>query len=126
MIVVDTSVWVEALRGKQPSTDILHSLLDADEVALPLPVRVELLSGVSRKDRAKLARALSGLPILAPTDETWALVHQWIEPEAIAGEHVAVSDLLIGASAAELTALVWSHDADFRRMADLNFIQLYR
>jgi predicted nucleic acid-binding protein len=74
VIVVDTSVWVSVLRSPgSPEAPLLVDLLDADEVGLALPVRVELLSGASTPDRAKLRRTLSALPVFYPTDETWAL-----------------------------------------------------
>ena len=54
MIVVDTSVWVRALRvGASKEADILRALLDADEACLAVPVRIELLTGASRLDRAR-------------------------------------------------------------------------
>ena len=63
MIFVDTSVWVQALRrGASDEAGVLRTLLDADEVALPLPVRIELLSGVSAEQRPALTRALAALP----------------------------------------------------------------
>ena len=52
MIVVDTSVWVAATR--QPDAGVavtLRALIDADEVSLALPVRLELMAGVARQDR---------------------------------------------------------------------------
>ena len=80
MIVVDTSVWVAALRSAtSPEAEVLASLLDADEVALPVPVRIELLSGVARTERARLRRVLSALPVLSPTEESWSLMNTWIE-----------------------------------------------
>ena len=128
MIVVDTSVWVDALRGRRQDNgvaNILTSLLDADEVALPLPVRVELLSGAARRDRSKLTHALAGLPVLSPGDDTWQLLTSWIEPAANAGQRFAVTDLLVAALATEIGALVWSLDGDFERMAALRMVQLY-
>ena len=126
MIVVDTSVWVAALRqSATPDAKCLQRLLDADEVALPVPVRTELLSGASRKDRPRLKRALSALPILYPTDATWATIDRWVETAGEAGERFGVGDLLIGAVAAEIGALVWSLDADFERMAKLKLIERY-
>ena len=83
MIVVDTSVWIDAHR--RPTGAIartLEDLLEADEVALALPVRLELAAGVSRRDRPALLRALSGLPLVRPSDETWRLIEQWVPAAA--------------------------------------------
>ena len=123
MIVVDTSVWISALRQpSSSSTEILNSLLSADEVALPVPVRVELLSGAGRKERPRLRRALTGLPVLGVTDETWSIVDAWITD---AGEAFSIPDLLIAASAREIGGLVWSLDRDFERMSRAGLVELY-
>lgn len=126
MTVVDTSVWVAALRGASGSAaETLAGLLDADEVALPLPVRLELSAGVARSERSALTRALTALPVVAPSDETWALIERWIEQAANAGQRFALTDLLIAALAEELGALVWSLDADFERMSAVGLVRLY-
>ena len=126
MIVVDTSVWVAALRSAtSPEAEVLASLLDADEVALPVPVRIELLSGVARTERARLRRVLSALPVLSPTEESWSLMNTWIDRAGAAGERFGFGDLLIGALAAETGSLVWSLDADFVRMDRLHLVELY-
>ena len=126
MIAVDTSVWVSALRSAAgPEAGVLASLLDADEVALPVPVRVELLMGASAKDRPALVRALSALPVLYPTDETWRLIDRWTERTTRAGQRFGLGDLLIGALTSEAGALVWSLDADFARLEKLRLIERY-
>ncbi len=126
MIVVDSSVWVGALREPHARIAVtLDALLDADEVALAQPVRIELVSGIARADRPALKRALSALPVLVPTEETWQLVERWIETAADAGQRFGLPDLLIAALAEELGALVWSLDADFARMAKLKLVRLY-
>jgi predicted nucleic acid-binding protein len=123
VIVVDTSVWVAALR-KDASAEAhaLQRLLDADEVALAAPVRVELLVGASRKDRSALRRVLSALPLFVPADPTWDLLDAWVDRAGDAGQRFGVIDLLIGALAAERGATVWSLDADFARMERLALI----
>lgn len=126
MIVVDTSVWIAGLgRASAPEGDLLRALIDADEVVLPVPVRVELLSGASNADRPRLRRALSALPILYPSDDTWALIDAWVERAGRRGQRFGLGDLLIGALAAQIGALVWSLDTDFARMEKLALVQRY-
>lgn len=126
MIVVDSSVWIAALRSASSrEAQVLKQALDADEVALPIPVRVELLSGASRRDRLRLRRGLSALPLLHPSDDTWAIVDRWLEAAGNAGVRFGMGDLLIAALAEESGSLVWSLDSDFQRMQRAGFVQLY-
>lgn len=126
MIVVDTSVWIAAFRSRSGAeAESLQRLLDADEVALALPVRIELLAGARHQDRRPLRTALSALPILRPTDDTWTLIESWAPKAAEAGERFTLSDLMIGALASEIRGLVWSLDADFNRLAQLGLVDLY-
>lgn len=67
-------------------------MLDADEVLLPVPVSVELLSGASVRDRARLRRPLSALPLSYPTDDTWSLIDSWIERAGGVGERFGLGD----------------------------------
>lgn len=123
MIVVDTSVWISALRQPTGSNaEILNSLLSADEVALPVPVRVELLAGAKLKERSRLRRALTSLPVLAVTDDTWSIVDAWLDT----GHAFSLPDLLIAAAAREIGGLVWSLDSDFERMARAGLVELYQ
>jgi predicted nucleic acid-binding protein len=127
VIVVDTSVWVAALCDPaSPAAATLGSLIDADEVCVPLPVRLELMAGLRPDTRAAVRRALSALPVVVPTDETWRIVERWIETVSAAGQRFALIDLLIAALTHELTGLVWSLDKDFERMASLGLVQAYQ
>jgi predicted nucleic acid-binding protein len=127
VIAVDSSVWITALRSPgSPEAITLRSLLDADEVALPVPVRTELLMGTRTRHRSALAHALAGLPLLYPTDETWREIDRWTERLTPAGHTFSIGDLLIGVLATEQGALVWSLDEDFTRLENLEFVRLYR
>jgi predicted nucleic acid-binding protein len=82
--------------------------------------------GARTSRRTALARALGGLPLLYPTDESWREIDRWTERLSAAGHTFAIGDLLIGVLAAEQGALVWSLDEDFMRLEKLKFVQLYR
>jgi predicted nucleic acid-binding protein len=126
VIFVDTSVWVKTFRsGLSTEADHLRELLDADAVALAAPVRVEILVGASRQDRARLRRVLAALPTFYPARPTWDLVDGWLDRAAAAGETFGFADLLIGALAAEQGAAVWSLDGDFARMASIGLLEPY-
>jgi predicted nucleic acid-binding protein len=126
MIVVDTSVWVDALRNRDSlEARTLSALLDADEVALPIPVRLEVLAGASRADGPRLRRTLSALPVIYPTDDTWKTLEAWVERAGAAGQRFGFGDLLIGALASDIGALVWSLDDGFARMERVGLVQVY-
>ncbi len=126
MIVVDTSVWISALRDPNSAeAGTLRGLLDADEVALPVPVRSELLMGVAGTTRRQLAERLGALSMLYPTDETWRTLDVWTERAGKSGHVFSLGDLLVGILAADIGALVWSLDGDFERMEKLKLVQLY-
>jgi predicted nucleic acid-binding protein len=124
VIVVDTSVWVDYFRSPVAAVaSHLHALLDADEVALVAPVRIELLSGVRRSEIGRLRRVLSALPLWLPTDTTWTTMEAWAGRGGARGQRFGVGDLLVAAIAAERGAAVWSLDADFARMTALGFVR---
>jgi predicted nucleic acid-binding protein len=126
VIVADTSVWVAGHRQPHGKTaETLRQLIDADEVVLALPVRLELMAGVARRDRTAYRRGLSALPVAVPTGDTWQAIERWIESAADAGQRFSVTDLLIGRLATEIGALVWSLDRDFERMESLGFVRCY-
>ena len=127
MILVDSSVWIAALRRKE-SQEARHlvELLDEDQVALASPVRLELLAGASAADLPRVRRALSALPLLVPGSQTWTRAESWIKVATAAGERFGVVDLLIGALATEREAALWSLDSDYARMSRLGLVKLHQ
>jgi predicted nucleic acid-binding protein len=124
VIVVDTSVWVAARRDIRIGR-VLDALIDADHIALALPVRLELWAGLATRDRTAFLRAFGALVQLYPTEDTWKPLQGWIERAAEAGERFGLTDLLIAALAADIDALVWSLDDDFARMERLTLVRRY-
>lgn len=126
MVIVDSSVWIEFFRGKEKAiVGELGRLLDDDEVALAAPVRLELLTGASRRDAPVLRRVLSALPLLLPDAHLWSKLETWIERAGRAGERFGAMDLLIAGIADDNRATLWSRDGDFARMARLGMVRLH-
>jgi predicted nucleic acid-binding protein len=124
VIAVDTSVWIDFFRGQAPAALKLPLLLDRDEVALPVIVRIEILSGAKKSERQRLVRVLSALPVLYPTDALWRRIDGWVAEGAAAGQRFGVGDLLVAALAVEHGCTLWSLDNDFARMARLRMVTL--
>lgn len=126
MILADTSVWIEALRNSQSiQAEALRVLMDEDQLALAVPIRIEILSGASSRDLPRLQRSLSALPIWFPDSSTWDLMETWVEQAVPRGQRFGLGDLLIGAIAAENDGRIWSLDGDFQRMSRLGFVRLF-
>jgi len=119
MILVDTSVWIEFFRARNPID--LARYADIDEVVTCLPVVQEVLQGF-RDERAFLhARdAMLALPIVeSPLDQ-----EVYLEAAALyrsarrAGVTVRSSvDCLIAACALRHQLEVLHHDRDFQAIA---------
>ena len=126
MIAIDTSIWIDALRNEaSPEGRGLHLLLGRDLVALPAPVRVEILTGASSREQKKLRALLSALPTWAPDADTWQRIDDWLPVAAAAGDRFGFADLLIAALTAQRHAKLWTLDTDFQRMERHGWIRLY-
>jgi predicted nucleic acid-binding protein len=126
VVSVDSSVWIEFFRGRnQTVVDELRRLLDADQVAIPVPVQLELVSGATRSEGPRLRRLLSALPLLLPSPTIWKMLGGWIERAQRGGQRFGAMDLLIAGIAHEHGSSVWSRDADFTRLAALGLVQLH-
>jgi predicted nucleic acid-binding protein len=124
VIAVDTSVWIDFFRGRSLAVEKLSVLLDRDEVVLPVPVRIEILSGARKSESQSLGRILSALPVLYPTDATWSRMEAWVTAGTVAGQRFGLGDLLVAALAVEHGCTLWSLDSDFARMARLHMVTL--
>lgn len=119
MIFVDSSAWVEFLRGTgSPVCEELDRLLDA-EIAISDPVLMEVLAGARDEGHLRDLRALLGrarmLHCGPPDFDTAAVLYRRCRR---GGETVRrLIDCLIGAVAIREDAPVLHSDADFEVLA---------
>lgn len=119
MILIDTSAWVEFLRGTgSPACDRVDALLGT-RIATCDPVRMELLAGARDEQhlsdlRRLLARA-SVLPTASGDYENAALLYRTCRQSGATVRKLI--DCLIAAVAIRANAPVLHADADFDTLA---------
>jgi len=111
MTLVDTSVWIDHLRRREPR---LERLLDDDQVLMHPWVRGELALGLLA-DRNKFLKLLSYLPALRPAkDEN---VFELIESAGLCGRGVGWVDAGLLASCLARPCLLWTRDSRLAAIA---------
>jgi predicted nucleic acid-binding protein len=118
MILVDTSVWVDHLRGGEPR---LAEALEAGRVLMHPFVLGELACG-NLQNRGEVLQLLGELP--AATAATDAEVLGFIERRALMGRGIGYVDVhLLASVALEGTARLWTRDKRLAAVAaDLKLV----
>ena len=130
MVVVDTSVWVDLLRGRPtPEADRLAAMLRAGApVVLTDVVFMELLAGGrTPRDAARLERRLRSFPILRLDSlEHFSLAAEMARASRRAGVAIRSRlDYLIAAVCVTADAPILHADADFDRLASCTALRVF-
>jgi predicted nucleic acid-binding protein len=118
MIVVDTSVWVQALRTRDsPERQEMDRLLAREEIAMVGPVLTEVLGGArSDQEFEALRPRLMALPHFPETRLTWLRVGEVSFQLRRVGSLVPLIDIVIAALAIEHDCSVYTLDQHFQRI----------
>ncbi|MDR2379861.1 MAG: PIN domain-containing protein [Bifidobacteriaceae bacterium] len=124
MILLDTSICVELLRGTSPEASRRLLATDPDEVRIPAVAAAELLFGARRGGSAKALEATRGLidgigivPFDASAAERYGAVRRTLQQS---GTPIGPNDLLIAATALALGAtLATANTGEFGRVPGL-------
>jgi len=117
--LVDTSVWVEFLRGEKTAIKKrLEKLLDENRASVSGIILAELLTGISNeKDQDFLEESFLGLPYLETTRDVFAMAGKMGATLRKKGITVPLSDLLIAALAKAHALTVLTLDNHFLTLA---------
>lgn len=126
MIVADSDVLIDALRGREPAASRISRELRTGDLATTVVSAFELLSGArTDSERDKVQRLLSPLPIF-PLDQDASLVAAEIRRilEA-AGSGIGMADYLIaGICMTRPASLLTRNLKHFGRVSGLSLIRL--
>ncbi len=113
MILVDTSVWIGHLRGREPG---LAAELNAGRVLMHPFVLGELACG-NLRNRRELLGLIRGLPAAPVATDDEALVY--LERNALMGRGIGWVDVhLLAAVALNGTASLWTRDNRLSAVAE--------
>lgn len=127
MILVDTSVWVDAFNSTSaPAARELRRLItDSEPIAVTGVVVAEVLQGVTR-DVKLIEQYLSAWDLLEPAGlSTYREAAAIFRLARATGFTVTTIDTVIAAVALEHGASVFTLDKDFVRIAKLTNLALY-
>lgn len=120
MVLVDSSVWIEALRkeGRLDTKVALEALLEEYEAAWCGPVKLEVLGGARAKERQILEAQFSCIPYLPMNDAQWDSVKSLAWRLRDRGCTVPWNDIVIASLAAKTGSRVFAVDRHFEMMRD--------
>lgn len=123
MIVADTDVLIDALRGREPARGRIAAAIEGGELATTAVTLFELLSGAGevgeRDSVGLLLAALAILPFDAAAGEAAATARRTLEA---AGQGIGMADYQIaGICIARSTPLLTRNRQHFERVPDLVF-----
>jgi predicted nucleic acid-binding protein len=127
LIVVDTSVWIDFLRGRSTSQAARLEALIADGIVLAVTgvIRMELLRGASAPIVEELRASLDEHPVLPTEQADFDLAADLYRRGRSAGLAVRSSiDCLIAAPCIRTGTPLLHADADFDRVASISDLRV--
>lgn len=127
MVLVDSSVWIEAARrhGDLAIKVGLEGLLEAAEAMHCGVIRFEVLGGARVEDRKRLSAYFDCVPYRPFDDQAWDFAKEQAWRLRDKGQTIPWNDILIGSLAFQWDCRVYAKDQHFERMRDVIGIRLY-
>jgi len=127
MVLVDSSVWIEALRreGRLDIKLAVEGLLEADEALICAPIRFKVLAGARPEDREQIARHLSMVPDRPCGDDDWSRSTRLAWKCRDAGVSIPLEHALIASIALHDGIRIFANDEAFNGICSLTGLPRY-
>jgi predicted nucleic acid-binding protein len=127
MVLVDSSIWIEAARrdGALEVKVALEALLEVAEATWCSPVKLEVFGGARREERRAMALTFAVIPFVTVREEDWDASIQLAWKLRDAGLTIPWNDVLIAAVVRRLGCRVYAKDKHFTEMANIIGLPLY-
>ena len=119
MVLVDSSVWIEAMRrqGDLLCKVALRALLDEYEAVTCSPVLLEVLGGARKEERKAMQEDFSVVPHIQAGPKDWATATEYAWKLRDRGHSLPWNDVLIGTMALRRQLRTYSTDKHFAIMS---------
>jgi len=127
MVIVDSSVWVEALRreGRLDIKLAVEGLLEADEARICAPIRLKVLGGARKEEREAICRHFSVIPDRPCTEDDWTRAIRLTWKCRDAGLVLSPDHALIAAIALHDGVRIFAIDEAFAAISSQTGLPLY-
>ena len=128
MVLVDSSVWIEAARrdGSLEYKVGLEGLLEAAEATFCGPVKLEFLGGARAQERKRMSSYFEYIPYRAMEDSAWEFAKDCAWRLRDKGHSLTWYDILIGSLSLKWICRVYAKDQHFETMHDVLGVRLYK
>jgi predicted nucleic acid-binding protein len=123
--VVDTSAWVDFLRGNRAAGERVGRLLSAGAVVVSGPIQAEVLSGAKTSaEYERLRRLFEALIRVTDPPGVWDRVGEYRFALARSGFQAEIVDLAVAVTALSAGYRLLTRDRDFARIRTVVPIEL--
>ena len=122
MIIADTSVWIEFLKGNEPVFRRMQTLLENREITALEPVFGELLQGAKNKrERQVITDYWKNTPRIDES-ELWIVAGLYAGEKKLFAKGVGLIDAYIVIASLKTNAQVWTLDEKLNKVLQPEFI----
>jgi hypothetical protein len=127
MVLVDSSVWIEAVRrdGSLEYKLGLKGLIEVAEAMFCGPVKLEFLGGARVQERKRMSSYFECIPYRAMDDSAWEFAKDCAWRLRDKGHSLPWNDILIASLSLKWICRVYAKDRHFETMRDVLGIRLY-
>jgi predicted nucleic acid-binding protein len=124
-VLIDTSVWIDALRGKTPHiVETTKELLKDDRILICGPVLFEIKRGLRPPDRKKILLLLDALIRLSVDEAVWDAAGDLDASLRKTGMTIPPMDIIIAQVCLHHKVSLFTLDEHFQSIPGLKFFEL--
>jgi predicted nucleic acid-binding protein len=104
MLLFDSAVLIDHLKGVEAARDLLASAVESDDASASVMTRVEIEGGMRSNERREVARLLGSLHLIPVSDAIATRAGQYLRSFRRSHQGIDIVDYVVAATAEEVGA----------------------